>query len=124
LSDVLAPSVSPNHVIRLVAGDDNPALIVQLWDDIADEPVDLSLSTTTVKFRFRARGATTILFVATMSKVDGGFIGLAQLDWPSTGLDIAAGQYEGEVSVEFDGAIQTVRKPLRFQVTEDFAESA
>jgi len=114
-----------NDLIILKAGDDNPSLTGTLRDKVSGNVVDISASTTTVAFRFRAQGATTILQNVTCSKIDSGYTGQFKVDWPATALDVTAGRYEGEIEIDFNGTIQSVIDPkqIRFLVRDDFAQT-
>jgi len=107
-------------VIRLVAGDEKPVVILTLTDDITGGVIDLSNSTTTISVKFRAAGTTTVLSTITFTKLRGGTTGQVQFDFNGDVLDVDAGQYEGENQISFNGQIQTVFDVLRFVVRDNF----
>jgi len=94
--------------LRVHAGDDRPSLYLQIRDIQADVAVDLSPSTTSITAKFREKGTTTVLDTITCSKVGSGATGWVQMDWDTDTLDVDEGNYEIELSVSFDGEIQTV----------------
>jgi len=108
-------------LITLVADDTKPDLLIQLTDETSGLPLDVSNPTWTVYFQFRSKGSTTTLFTQTCTKVGDGSSGQVRMEWPTTGLAVDAGRYEGEVYVDMNGEIQTVYELINFKVREDFA---
>ena len=106
--------------IKLVSGDNYPLIRLTLTDDVTGLPVDLSAGTTAVTVKFRATGTTTVLSTLTCTKPGGGADGVVTFYFPTTELDVAAGLYEGEICIDFNGLLQTVYDKLRFKVREDF----
>ena len=104
--------------IRLVAGDTRPWVRVVLKD--ADGNV-LNVAGSTVYFKFRAAGTTATLFTVTCTQPNGGSDGLIAFNFPVGGLNVAAGQYEGELEVAFTSSdVQTVYELLKFTVRDQF----
>ena len=107
-------------VIRLVAGDERPVVILTLTDDITGAVIDLSASTTTVTIKFRAAATTTVLSTITCSKLSGGTTGQVQFDFTGGVLDVDPGSYEGEIQINYNGQVQSVYDVLRFTVRDNF----
>jgi len=115
-------------IIRLVKGDSGPDLNITLKDantgDPADpdswDPIDLSPGTTTVTMKFRLRGSTTVLETFTLAKVDGGSTGKLLHTWNPLSLSVDAGVYEGEISIDENGTVQTVTEVLTFRIADEF----
>jgi hypothetical protein len=107
-------------VIRLVAGDERPVVILTLTDDITGGVIDLSAGSTTVSIKFRAAATTTVLSTITCSKLSGGTTGQVQFDFNGGVLDVDPGSYEGEVVINYNGQVQTVYDTLRFTVRDNF----
>lgn len=106
-------------VIKLVANDSLPSLLLQLTDAATGVAIDLSGKT--VKVKFRAQGSATTLFEATCTTVDAA-AGQVRMDWPTDGLDVDEGRYEGEVAIWEGDDVQTVYELLKFRVREDMAD--
>jgi hypothetical protein len=107
-------------VIRLVKGDEKPLIVLTLTDDITGTAIDLSSASTSVSVRFRKAGTTTLLSTVTCTKLSSGTTGQVQFGFSGGVLDVDAGAYEGEVVVNYDGAVQTVYETLRFTVRANF----
>lgn len=107
-------------VIRLVEGDEKPVIVLTLTDDQTGSPIDLSLATTVVTIKFRASGTTILLSTITTTKLSGGTTGQVQFDFTGGVLDVVPGMYEGEIVIDYNGAVQTVYDTLRFTVRENF----
>ena len=107
-------------VIRLVKGDEKPLIVLTLTDDITGTAIDLSSASTSVSVRFRKAGTTTLLSTITCTKLSSGTTGQVQFGFSGGVLDVDAGAYEGEVVVNYDGAVQTVYETLRFTVRANF----
>lgn len=106
-------------VIRVVSGDSKPDVTLTLTDEITGDPFDLSAVSTVVRVYFRAAGTTTLLSTITCTKTDA-VNGEVSFDFSGGVLDVAAGMYEGEIEVDFNGAKHTVYETLKFRVREDF----
>jgi hypothetical protein len=127
--------------IKLVQGDTKPQIKCVVSDANTGNIVDLSGSTVILKFR--ALGATTILFSLTGYLQSGiedssgvvtqgltgelyaipGSGGRVAFQFSAGNLNIAAGSYEGEIEVTFpapNAGIQTVYDPIKFQVRSQF----
>jgi hypothetical protein len=105
--------------IRLVRGDTRPALICTITDETTGGPIGLTGTTTSLKFRLA--GATELTGTL-IGVVTDGPNGVVQFNWSDdpTILDGPAGDYEGEIQIEFpDETIQTVYDLLKFKLRED-----
>jgi hypothetical protein len=107
-------------VIRLVKGNSKPDIVATLTDDTTGSPIDLSSGTTTVTIKFRASNTTTVLSTISTNKVSGGATGQVQFDFSGGVLNVNPGMYEGEVNIDFNGAIQTVYDLMKFRVRDSF----
>jgi hypothetical protein len=97
------------HPIQVRDGDDLPAIYARLKNSEDGSQVDVSAATTTVLAKFRRKGDDSATPTnLTVTKLFGGHTGLVKLTWPATALDVDQGRYEIEISVSFDGAVQTV----------------
>ena len=107
-----------SDVIKLVQGDTRPELQLALTDENTGAVIDITGAS--VVMHFRAAGASGILDTLT-GGVTSGAAGTCVIPWNATTLDVAEGEYEGEVQVTFaDATIQTVYKVLRFRVRAEF----
>jgi hypothetical protein len=91
-------------------GDNLPSIYCQLFDQESGVNNDLSAATTVVTAKFKRKGTTTVLATITCAKVFGGTTGWVRMDWGSTTLDVARGRYEIEVSVSYNGLIETANR--------------
>lgn len=106
--------------IKLVQGDTYPQIKITLTDQSTGLPIDLTGAT--VNLHFRVVGSTTKLFSRSgVVNVGTAAQGKAIFTWQPGDLDIAAGDYEGEVEIYWanTGARQTVYDLLKFRVRED-----
>ncbi len=79
------------------------------------------MSAATTRVYFRRAGETTVLSTLACTNVSTGADGLVRFNFPAPALDVEPGSYEGEVEIEFaPGDTQTVFKPLKFLVREEF----
>lgn len=107
-----------SDVIKLVQGDSRPQLAIVLTDENTGDVIDITGAT--VVMHFRAAGASGILETLT-GGVTSGVDGECVIPWNPTSLDVAEGEYEGEVQVTFaDTTVQTAYKVLRFRVRAEF----
>jgi hypothetical protein len=105
--------------IKLVQGDTRPYVRVAL-KDLDGIPIDVS--TATVRFKFRAAGSTTTLFVEDCSKPQGGTDGVVLFNFPPGSLSVPPGPYEGEIEIAYSATdIQTVYDLLKFSVRAQFS---
>ena len=102
--------------INLVQGDNLPYIDVALTDAVSGVAIDLSGADVTIKFR--AAGAPSVL--ATLPCTKPGGAGKIRFYFPGTTLNVAPGAYEGEIELSFGGLVQTVYKPLKFNVRAQF----
>lgn len=114
--------------IKLVTRDNRPFVALTLTDPVSGTPINVSSINTAIYVYFRAVGSSTILATLTCTKPNGGVDGVVQFNFPGTTLNVAAGAYEGEVSIDFDTTltltnpqIQTVYEILKFQLRDQFA---
>jgi len=108
-----------SDVIRLVQNDSKPEINLTLTDENTNLPIDLSAGTTTVVVKFRAAGSTTLLSTITCTKTDA-VNGKVSFNFSGGILDVAPGQYEGEIEISYSGAKHTVFDLLRFRVRGEF----
>lgn len=103
--------------IKLVQGDNLPFIKLALKN--ADgTALDVSDGVVTVKFR--AAGSTETLSTLACANVGDGTDGVVQFNFPGDTLNVPPGPYEGEVSIDFAGLVQTVYTVLKFIVRADF----
>ena len=118
--------------INLVAGDTKPEINLTLKDSntaaagLTLDPDDSStwgiidITDPTVTVKFRALGASTVLDTMTCIKVVPAD-GTCYMPWGSDTLDVAAGTYEGEISLTYTSwGILTLFDRLKFKVRDDF----
>jgi hypothetical protein len=109
--------------IRLVAGDTGPQLKLTITEDPSGLAVNLTNATG--RFILRATGSSTVLLIKTLVINSGagqdGSNGVCYVTWSSGDLNLAAGDYEGEVEITMpSGMIQTVFEPLQIRLRADF----
>tara|TARA_R110000868_G_scaffold334406_2_gene595127 strand:- start:525 stop:857 length:333 start_codon:yes stop_codon:yes gene_type:complete len=106
--------------IRLVSGDSKPDITLTLTDQSTNLALDLTAVTTTVNIKFRLAGSTTLLATIPCIKTDAAN-GIVSFDFSGGSLaGVAAGMYEGEIEIDYDGATHTVYDVLKFRVRDDF----
>ena len=118
--------------INLVAGDSKPEINFTLKDSntaaagLTLDPDDsatwgiIDITDPTVTVKFRALGGSTVLDTMTCIKVVPAN-GTCYMPWGSDTLDVAAGTYEGEISLTYtSGGILTLFDRLKFKVRDDF----
>jgi len=93
--------------LRVHAGDDLPTLYLQLFSEPDQLFIDLSDADDVVTAKFREKGTTTVLETITCAKLYGGSTGYVSMTWPADAFDVDAGVYEIELSISFDGDVQT-----------------
>lgn len=108
--------MATTDVIRLVVGDELPAISLTLTDELLGSALDLSASTTVITVKFHLTGSATTLSTITCTKPGGGGDGVVQFDFAGGVLDVAAGSYEGDILVAYSGSVQTVYDTLRFRI--------
>ena len=107
--------------LYLVQGDNGSQVKIVLTRDDTGEPVDLTGATATLKFK--KRNSPTILSSINSSTFESSDLeaGIAIFVFNSTALDIASGNYVGEVEITFsNGTIETVFEQLEFLIREDY----
>ena len=106
--------------IKLVQGDTRPQIRLVLKEEGTEVPIDLTDATITL--HMRAVGSGTLLF-SRPGQVDvtEPELGKAYISWAPGDLDIPAGEYEGELEIEWSntGARQTVFDLLKFKLRDD-----
>jgi hypothetical protein len=104
--------------IKLVRNDTGPQLRLTLTDSLTGSAVDLTGATVTL--HLRAVDTTTVL-VSRNATITAPATGVAVIAWQATDLDLAAGEYEGEVETLLaSGLRETIFGLLQFTVREDF----
>lgn len=112
--------------IKLVQGDTLPYIKLTLADPATGERINVSDGDVVVRLKFRAAGSTTVLSTLICEKVaetvgaTPGSTGVVRFNFPTGTLNVEPGLYEGEVEMDFDGAIQTVYEVLKFNVRQQF----
>jgi len=109
--------------VRLVAGDTGPQLKLTITEDPSGTPVDLTNATG--RFLLRAVGAesASVIRNLTINSGAGGDSadGVCYVVWAAGNLDLAAGDYEGEVEITMpSGLKQTVFEPIEIRLRADF----
>ena len=104
--------------IKLVRNDTGPQLRLTLTDSLTGSVVDLTGATVTL--HLRAVDTTTVL-LSRNATIAAPLTGVAVIAWQATDLDLAAGEYEGEVETLLaSGLRETIFDPLQFTIREDF----
>lgn len=106
--------------IKLVSGDNLPNVQVTLTNETTGLPIDLSPANTLITVKMRALGTTTVLATLQGSLVNTGTDGLMQFGFPGSALNVPAGAYEFQISVSFNGNIETVYETLKAQIRTAF----
>jgi hypothetical protein len=106
--------------IRLVQGDNLPEVTLTLTDRQSGDVLDLSAPTTTVVVKLRSASGTTVLSTLTCSKPNGGADGVVKFYFPASTLDIPAGNYQGEIEINYNGQYLTVFDLLQFVLRAEF----
>ena len=106
-----------SNLIKLVQGDQRPYIRMSLTN--ADGS-PLNVSSATVVVKFKAVNTTTVLATIPCTNVTDGTDGVVVFNFPGTTLSVPAGQYEGEVEIDFGGSYQTVYDVLNFVVRQQF----
>lgn len=107
--------------IKLVTGDNLPNVQVALTDDTSGKAIDLSPANTLITVKMRALGSTTVIATLQGSIVNApGTDGLIEFGFPGSSLNVAPGAYEFQISVSFNGLIETVFDTLKAQIRQAF----
>jgi hypothetical protein len=106
--------------IKLVKNDNRPIIDLTLTNEATGAAIDLSAPTTTVVVKFRKEGSSTVLSTINCSKTNTGVDGKVNFKFTGSVLNVAPGNYEGEISISFNGEIQTVYDVLKFRVRDEF----
>lgn len=109
-----------NDVMKLVAGDNLPAVGVQLVHSFDNSPVDLSQIGTVITVKMRQYGKTAILATLQGLPLTTGTDGKMQFAFPGSALQVAPGMYEFEIAVSFNGSVETVFDTLKAQIRARF----
>ena len=118
--------------INLVANDTKPEINLTLKDsntaaagltldpDDSDTWSAIDISDPAVTVKFRALGASTVLDTMTCIKT-AATDGKCYIPWGADTLAVAAGTYEGEISLTYtSGGILTLFDRLKFKIRDDF----
>ncbi len=108
------------RAIKLVQGDNLPEVTLTLTNRNTGDPLNLSAASTSAVVKFRAVGSTTLLATLPTTKPNGGGDGVIRFSFPGNTLDLPAGNYEGEVEIDYTGQILTVFDTLRFILRAEF----
>lgn len=106
--------------IKLVQGDNLPEVTLTLTDRQTGDALDLSAITTVIVVKLRAATGTTVLSTLACSKPNGGADGVIKFYFPASTLDIPAGQYQGEIEINYNGQYLTVYDLLQFTLRAQF----
>lgn len=108
--------------LRLVQSDTGPQVKVTLTRSDTGSAIDLT-GATSCQLHFRKKGGTTVLFsMNNISSATDQGNGVAIFAFTGTQLNLAAGNYEGEVEVVFSSGVrETVFEIFEFVLREDFA---
>lgn len=106
--------------IKLVQGDNLPEVTLTLTDRQTGDALDLSAATTTIVVKLRSATGTTVLSTLTCSKPNGGADGVVKFYFPANTLDIPAGNYQGEIEINYNGQYLTVFDLLQFVLRAEF----
>jgi hypothetical protein len=107
--------------VYLVQGDAGSQVKAIITREDTGLPVDLSDATPRLKFK--KKNTTTVLATITSiaSSPDDLEAGVAVFAFTSTHLDVAPGEYVGEIEVSFNsGSIETVYEQITIMVREDY----
>ena len=107
---------------KLVQGDTGPQVKATLTRSDDGSAIDLT-ETSSCQMHFRKKNTDTVLF--SLSNISGNTDqanGVAVFNFSGTQLDLAAGNYEGEVEVVFNtGVRETIFETIDFVLRTDFA---
>ncbi|HQR20120.1 MAG TPA: hypothetical protein PKV98_04600 [Burkholderiaceae bacterium] len=108
-----------SQIINLVQGDFGNAMTIALTDRRTRLPLDLT-GVTTATMKFRAVGSATVLFTESLTIQAPPTAGLLTLSFTSPNLDnVAAGRYEGEITLANLTRNLTPYELIQFRVRED-----
>lgn len=111
-----------DRVIKLVQGDTRPIVTLALTDEETGAAIDLSAASTTVVHYFRKAGTTTLLATLACSKVGDGTNGQITFKFDNNVLaNLAAGDYEGETEISYNGEKHTVYDVQKYKLRAAFA---
>lgn len=108
--------------VYLVAGDNNPAVRIQLLDHHTGAAINLLAEATTVHLRVRELGTDETIFEAgPLTKVDGGVDGFVAWQPDPDDIDLDPAVYEGQVYIN-DGSDNhhTCRTTIHIHILEKF----
>lgn len=109
-----------NTPLRLVSGDNLPNVQATLTNQSTGKAIDISDPNTVVVVRMRALGTTLILATLQGTVVNTGTDGIFSFGFPGNSLVVPPGQYEFEVSVSFNGNLETVFDTIKAQIRTSF----
>lgn len=107
-------------IYQLVQGDQAPQIQAKLTRQ--DDGSVINFSGGSCALKFRAKGATSILFTLAAADVGSNFAdGNAVFSFSGTQLELDEGYYEGEIEVTYSsGSIETIFEVLDFYIRADF----
>jgi len=105
----------------IVSGSGRPDLYVQFFDK-QGSPVNLSLASTTVSMIVRAQGSLTSLFKVNGTKIDSGLLGEVFFNFTPTQLTLDEGDYEGQITIDYNSDPHKIADLIEFSIEESFAE--
>jgi hypothetical protein len=107
--------------LYLVQGDNGSQVKVILTRDDTGAPVDLTGATVTLKFKKKNTGLVLSSINSINFDPDELEAGVAIFLFDTTALDIASGNYVGEIQITLsNGNIETVFEQLEFLIREDY----
>lgn len=106
--------------INLVQGDTGPQIKATLTRSDTGSVIDISGATTTLNFR-KANTSTNLFTLTSQAGDTDSENGICIFVFGTNDLDLAAGDYEGEIEVVFNsGTRETVYEIIEFNLREDF----
>jgi len=120
LDDKIVNRTKEQVMLYLVQGDVGTQVRATITENDTGDIVDLSDSTTVLKFR--KKGVSTVLATLTnQSSSEDSALGIATFIFGNGVLNIDPGNYEGEIESTFsDGSVKTVYEKVEFSLREDF----
>lgn len=107
--------------IKLVAGDENPTVRIQLLDHDTGAAINILPEATEVYLRFRESGGTDTLFQAgPLTKIDGGVNGWVGWDPDPDDIDLDPALYEAQIHITGAAGLHTCRDIIHVELVEKF----
>ena len=107
-----------SQTVRLTRGDEQPDLLLQLFNEGTGDPIDLTDYSTATEyplFTFYSRTDSSVQFTEPLTVTDA-VNGWCSLTWPSDMSEYDAGQYAGQVQLTTgsgDTVVQTVDRHVK-----------